>query len=440
MLSNAMVLGYHKVVSPSEQVRSSCADQLARLVNSSTFRNAESLRRMLAYLGEQTLEGRADRLKEYTVGIEAFGKPPDYDPKTDSSVRVHLSNLRKKLDEYSRGEGVNDPLVVELPKGHFKLAFRKGPVGGTTAGGALRRWQIAAVALMIALAGTAALAVRWKFQAAEIKTERRWTPALRAFWRPYLDSERPIIVSLGTPLFVATSRGFFRDPKVNDWQKAVAAGLIRDLQRQFSSPVAAPVYIYTGVGEALGVFELVTLFTAPKRDLSVKLSNELTWEEIIRQNVIFVGPEKYNPHIPDLPEGQDFVIRNARLRNLNPRPGEPPFFDEGRASQAPDGSSLREGYALITRLTGLHGRGEITILAATSTGGSRAAVEYVTIPHYAEQLVEKLRMPSGALPKQFQVVVRARYKSDVPIEISYVTHHVLPESARPEGGKSTSSK
>lgn len=438
MLTNVTVLGYHEVVSPSEQTRSSCADHLALLVGSNTFKNAESLRRMLVYLGEQTLEGRADRLKEYTVGVEAFGKPPDYDPKTDSSVRVHLSNLRKKLDEYSRREGVNAPIVVELPKGHFKLAFRKGPAGGTTAGGALRRWQIACVVLMIALGGIAALAVRWKFQAAEIETERRWTPALQAFWRPYLDSERPIMVSLGTPLFVAISHGFFRDPKVNDWQKALAAGLVRDLQRQFNSPAAAPAYLYTGVGEALGVFELATLFTALKRDLSVKPSNELTWEEIISQNVIFVGPEKYNPHIPDLPEGQDFVIRDARLRNLNPRPGEPPFFGEGKASQAPDGSSLREGYALITRLTGLHGRGEITMLAATSTGGTRAAVEYVTIPHYAAQLVEKLRMPSGALPKQFQVVVRARFKSDVPIEISYVTHHVLPESSRPEGGKNAS--
>ena len=428
-------MNYHELVSPAEPTRSSCADQIARLVGSDTFKHAEISRRMLVYLGEQTLEGRADRLKEYTVGVEAFGKPPDYDPKTDSSVRVQLSNLRKKLDEYYRGEGANDPVVVEVPKGHFKLAFRKGPAGGTTAGGALRRWQIACVVLMIAFGGIAALAVRWKFQAAEIETERRSTPAIEAFWRPYLKGKRPIMISLGTPLFVATSRGFFRDPKVNDWQKALAVGLVRDLQRQFKSPDAAPVYSYTGVGEALGVFELVTLFGALKRDLSVKPSNGLTWEDIIRHNMIFVGAEKYNPHIPALPEGQDFVIRDARLKNLNQRPGEPPFFDEGKASQAPDGSSLREGYALITRLTGLHGRGEITILAATSTGGSRAAVEYVTTPHYAAQLVEKLCMPSGALPKQFQVVVRARFKSDVPIEISYVTHHVLPESSQPEGNK-----
>jgi hypothetical protein len=234
---------------------------------------------------------------------------------------------------------------------------------------------------------------------------------------------------------VAIPRGFFRDPKVNDWDKALEVGLVRDLQRQFKSPEAAPVYSYTGVGEALGVIELATFFAALKRDLSVQPSSELTWEDIIRHNVIFVGAEKYNPHIPDLPRGQDFVIRDARLKNLNQRPGEPPFFDEGKSSQTPDGSSLRDGYALITRLTGLHGRGEITILAATSTGGSRGAVEYVTTPHYAAQLVEKLRMPSGALPKQFQVVVRARFKSDVPIEISYVTHHVLPESSPPEGGK-----
>ena len=92
--------------------------QLQRILESRAFHPSEVLRRLLEYLGRKELQGEAEDLKEYTVGIEAFGKPDTYDPKTDSSVRVQAGKLRQKLDEYYRTEGLADPLIVELPKGH----------------------------------------------------------------------------------------------------------------------------------------------------------------------------------------------------------------------------------------------------------------------------------------------------------------------------------
>src|ERR1017187_5871161 len=99
--------------------------QLQRILESRAFHPSEVLRRLLEYLGRKELQGEAEDLKEYTVGIEAFGKPDTYDPKTDSSVRVQAGKLRQKLAEYYRTDGLADPLIVELPKGHFRLAFRE---------------------------------------------------------------------------------------------------------------------------------------------------------------------------------------------------------------------------------------------------------------------------------------------------------------------------
>src|SRR5882724_12044394 len=92
-----------------------------RILQSGTFRNSPSSRRLLKYLADHSLAGDAEQLKEYTIGVDAFGKPSDYDPRQDSTVRIQIGRLRQKLSEYYRAEGKDDRLVVELPKGRFTL-------------------------------------------------------------------------------------------------------------------------------------------------------------------------------------------------------------------------------------------------------------------------------------------------------------------------------
>ena len=74
--------------------------QVDRLLQSKTFETSEAQRRLLQYLAVETLAGKADRLKEYTIGLEAFGKPATYDPRQDSIVRLQVGRLRQKLSAY----------------------------------------------------------------------------------------------------------------------------------------------------------------------------------------------------------------------------------------------------------------------------------------------------------------------------------------------------
>src|SRR5579864_6504487 len=103
------------------------AAEVERILQSSTFRNSEALRRLLRFLADKRLSGEADQLKEYSVGIDALGKPATYDPRQDSTVRIQIGRLRQKLAEYYRTEGKHDPFVVDLPKGHFKLTCEEIP-------------------------------------------------------------------------------------------------------------------------------------------------------------------------------------------------------------------------------------------------------------------------------------------------------------------------
>src|SRR5438552_2343835 len=74
--------------------------QLERILVSAGFRGSERLKRFLQFAVERALAGQADQLKEFTVGHEVFDRGTDYDPRTDSIVRVEAQRLRKKLREF----------------------------------------------------------------------------------------------------------------------------------------------------------------------------------------------------------------------------------------------------------------------------------------------------------------------------------------------------
>src|SRR5712692_3415150 len=97
--------------------------QVRRILQSKAFRTSEVHRNLFNYLAEKSLSGEADGLKEYTVGLDVFAKPSSYDPRQESVVRMHMARLRQKLTEYYRTEGIDDPIVVDVPKGGFTMTF-----------------------------------------------------------------------------------------------------------------------------------------------------------------------------------------------------------------------------------------------------------------------------------------------------------------------------
>src|SRR5579859_7087169 len=85
-------------------------EQLRRLVAHPLFTNSKRYPVLLAYTVEQTLLGKASELKERTVGVEAFGREPDYDVNLDPVVRITAAEVRKRLSQYY----VNPEHVTEL--------------------------------------------------------------------------------------------------------------------------------------------------------------------------------------------------------------------------------------------------------------------------------------------------------------------------------------
>src|SRR5580698_10504554 len=109
-----------KTVLDPELVRT----QLEKILSSAGFVRNNRLSGFLRFVVEQELSGRGDELKESVIGVEYFGRQPDYDVRQDSVVRNEAGKLRARLAEYYVGEGAADGLVIELPKGGYKPVFR----------------------------------------------------------------------------------------------------------------------------------------------------------------------------------------------------------------------------------------------------------------------------------------------------------------------------
>ena len=194
--------------------RDTLEESVERVLQSRTFRNAPSSRRLLKYLSDHAAADDADRLKEYTIGVDAFSKPPDYDPRTDSTVRIQVGRLRQKLADYYKSDGRDDRSVLSLPKGRFSLVCAPRPDGfepsdladddSETASEVLvtteaDRWRLATfvLAALLVLTVLAGYALHHR----QLK-DAAWTPELSQLWDPLLESGKPLIIAVGNPLFV----------------------------------------------------------------------------------------------------------------------------------------------------------------------------------------------------------------------------------------------
>jgi TolB-like protein len=104
----------------AQQIR----QQLARICAAEEFQRSKRSRRFLSYIVEETLAGRAGRIKAYSVAISVLDRDDTFDPQSDPMVRIEASQLRRRLERYYLIQGVNDPVIIDLPKGGYVPVFR----------------------------------------------------------------------------------------------------------------------------------------------------------------------------------------------------------------------------------------------------------------------------------------------------------------------------
>ena len=138
--------------------------ELARVLGSAVFAQAGRATEFLRFVVEETLAGRADRLKGYTVAVKVFGRPPEFDAQSDPLVRVEAGRLRRRLIEYYHHEGRDDAVRIALPKNGYVPTFTVVPVAVAPSASSARRARRKALLRGAVLGGclaTLAAVVAW---------------------------------------------------------------------------------------------------------------------------------------------------------------------------------------------------------------------------------------------------------------------------------------
>jgi TolB-like protein len=97
--------------------------QVDRILADPHFASSEVLRKFLRFIVTETIEGRSNCLKEYTIALKVLNKPKTFKPKENCIVRIHAVRLRKALQNYFSGPGSLDEIRIILPKGNYVPVF-----------------------------------------------------------------------------------------------------------------------------------------------------------------------------------------------------------------------------------------------------------------------------------------------------------------------------
>ncbi len=401
--------------------------QVDHVLASAAFRSSTSLRRLLEYLTDRTLNGEANDLKEYRIGVEALGKHESYDPRVDPSVRVQVGRLRSRLAEYYQDEGASDPIWISVPKGGFAVTFDErrpeaepapAPVEVEPLPGRRLRLQLIVFTAAVLLATLLFFLYRSRNLPVTDSAD-----AFQEIWKPYLQADRPTLISLGVPLWMHvvlkgqndTLTGEVRDGRINEWTAppdSENAKVLEEWRKLLQPSQIEPRYMYVAVGEAMGA---ATLSKALGRYINPTLvrSNLLSWDSVNGSNVIFVGAPKFTPHFRNTPFIRNFRIGSFYIYNLHPQAGERAEYPN--ESKPTD----RRGAALIGRYRN-PGGGWITLVGSANSMCTWAAIEYLTRPDYVVQLSAALHQRFGKIPDSYEVVVEATFDQSSPVEV----HHV----------------
>lgn len=397
--------------------------ELNRILESRWLRESAALKNLLRYVVERTLAGQQQHLKEYTLGVEVFHRPPDYDPRSDAIVRVQASLLRRKLASFYEHEGRASRIRIELPRGGYVPRFTAAEPEAASLAPPARRFSWQAFALGAGLAALAALLiVHWP------NTTTAATAPKHAVWGPVLAPGRPVIVGMGMPLFYTGGNGLYiRDTRRNHGSSWPGETLLR-VEQALGIRFRVHNDVYTGVGEAMGVVRISRWLDRYGAAVDVANSHYLGPSDIAGKDLVVVSSARFQTLLNEmkLPAAFDFdEAGSGQFRNLRPAAGESATYGTAGGS---DGVSI--SHALLTVRPGLNAGTRIIHASGIHSWATNGATQFLVDPVKLRSLDQILAAspdsgPHGERSPWFQVMLRVEGKSDQVRAVDYVTHKFL---------------
>lgn len=415
--------------------------ELERILESPAFRTTKRSQQCLRFVVERSLEGETDRLKERCIGVEVFGRAPDYDTNTDAVVRISANDLRKRLAQYEMNAGSEDGVRITLPPGSYVPEFHwrnspapeaappsdspsSGPPAVTRVGVALlrripvgrlvRNWMVYCVAGAVLLAALVLGVVRWA---------TRESP-LEQFWGPVLKSPSPAVIAIGqSTVYLLSQRVHQLYDRGNSEEAEGGPHIARYGEASIPGRDIIPVPdLYTGVNDALALARLTEMFARFGKPVKIRFGEETSFSDMRDAPMVLLGfNNRWNRDV-----AREFRFSFGRSNEVNTMNEVKTMKDStppGRTwtvTADPAGHTVTD-YGLISRILNTATGQFIVQAGGVASYGTRAAGEFLTSSEHWDRLLHDL--PRDWPTRNLQVVIRVQVIRNTPSVPEVVAVH-----------------
>ena len=391
---------------------------------------------MLQFVTEQTIHGKAHELTEQHIGNALFHKPSDYSPLEDSSVRVHVRQLRLKLHEYFNEEGRNESLILDIPKGSYAPVFRAIPKNLALAPAsppvvipaavwprrALIPWILCGILALLCAVLWYRLVLHRPATTATGVTTLSW-PSSQIF-----DSRHQTIIvvadsNYGMYRILAGQPGSLDQYLRREFPQSATVSHIGEVDSRLGEYISNSTL--TSFADVANVVSLFKMAGALQSQVSVRYPRDLTMRDLDHNNCIFLGSPGSNPWVTLLQDKLNFresetaVGKSAKVfLNKNPLPGEQAQYEGLRWT-----GTIGEDYATISLLPNPTHDGSVLALQGLQQEGTEAAGRFLADEENRRQLMSALGISTSDRISQniwFEALIRSRASSGAPSSTTLV--------------------
>jgi hypothetical protein len=342
------------------------------------------------------LDGTAADLKERTLGVEVFGRQPNYDTNEDPVVRATAAEIRKRIAQYYQNPEHYSELRIQLHPGSYVPEFEKAeviapaiaPPEPVRASHPLRYWIAAAAVVILA---AAAIAVRtWRAPA-----------AIDLFWAPVINSSGTVLIGIGQRSFLASAQEPLRPPNPDV--------PVLDLSRPPGTPTRITDMYYLGsqnvaLDDARTLGRITGLMLSKGKSYRVLGDSAASFSDLRSGPVILIGAFN-NDWTLRLTGPMRFTFeRDANTFRV--RDQQHPEIRDRAVNYDTAYLQLTEDYAVISRVLDPTTERMVVVVAGLTGYGTLAAGEFVSTPSYLEAAMQ------GAPPhwqgKNVQLVIATK--------------------------------
>lgn len=408
---------------------------LEAALRSHAMSRSQQLRGLLAYLGQQEIDGKGELLTEYQIAVEGLRLPAAYAPGEDSTVRNRAYTLRRKVDEIYSTELADEPIRIEFVKGSYLPRFVVATIKPLetsvvppvvlpepVASQGMRTWMAFVAGLMAA--GLCFLG--W--------TAMRGTgidPILHEAWGPLLSPDANALICVATTpqMPVRGIRGFgVWKPLAGEPVLEAPPSVVEWYLKLRPSAADSKIYLLpttnsVGLGDALGAAAGARLLTSAGASFQVLAERLVPLAAMRRRNVVMLAGSSDSDAV------RHWLSRAPFRLQFNAATGDYAIVEQkagGRVFSAKRGeqNTLLETYGMVTVAPseGSEGRHRTIVIVGAYTAGVQGAMDFLTSAHALRDLRQRI---GGKFPAAYQVIVRTSMDKMLPLSYRYETHVVM---------------